>query len=232
MKILIVEDEVALAESIVQYLEGEGYVCEMALDFLSASRKVHDYDYECILLDINLPDGNGLDIIRELKAKQKTAGIIIISARNSTADRIMGLDLGADDYLVKPFNLSELSSRIKSVLRRVYFSGNNEIIFNEIRVDLNAIQVFVHDELVQLTKKEYDLLLFFLSNKNRVLTKESIGENLWGDYADTLDSLDFIYTHIKNLRKKLVDKGLDNYLQNVYGIGYKFNTRLTDETTS
>ncbi len=224
MKILIIEDELALAESIGHYLSDEGYVYELAFNYSSASAKINAYDYDCVIVDINLPDGNGLNIIRELKENQSTSGIIIISARNSLVDRITGLDIGADDYLVKPFNLSELNARIKSVIRRISFSGSNEIIFNEIRIDIDSIQVFVHDKLVNLTKKEFDILIFFISNKNRVLTKESIGENVWGDYADSLNSFDFIYTHIKNLRKKLLDKGAEDYLQNVYGVGYKFNT--------
>ncbi len=224
MKILIIEDEVALAESIGDYLKDEGYVYELAFDYNAASAKVNAYEYDCVIVDINLPDGNGLDIIRELKENRSASGIIIISARHSLDDRITGLDIGADDYLVKPFNLSELNARIKSVIRRISFSGSNEIVFNEIRIDTDAIQVYVHEELVSLTKKEYDLLIFFIANKNRVLTKESIGENVWGDYADTLSSFDFIYTHIKNLRKKLLDKGSSDYLQNVYGVGYKFDT--------
>lgn len=223
MKILIIEDEKALSESISQYLGDEGYHCEQALDYQTASFKINTYEYDCVLVDINLPDGNGLNIIRELKQKKLKSGIIIISARNSIDDRIEGLDIGADDYLVKPFNLSELNSRIKSVIRRVLFSGSSEITFNEIRIDTDAIQVYVNDQLVNLTKKEYDLLIFFLSNKNRVLTKESIGENVWGDYADTLSSFDFIYTHIKNLKRKLMDKGCADYLENMYGVGYKFN---------
>ncbi len=214
----------ALGESIGHYLSDEGYVCELTFDYKTASAKINAYEYDCVIVDLNLPDGSGLDIIRELKENRSSSGIIIISARNSIDDRITGLDIGADDYLVKPFNLSELNARIKSVIRRIFFSGSNEIIFNEIQIDTDAIQVFVHDELVNLTKKEYDLLIFFISNKNRVLTKESIGENVWGDYADTLNSFDFIYTHIKNLRKKLLDKGANDYLQNVYGVGYKFKT--------
>ncbi len=224
MKILIIEDERALAESIGQYLSDEGFVYELAFDYNSASAKINTYDYDCVIIDINLPDGNGLNIIYKLKENRSTSGIIIISARNSLNDRIIGLDIGADDYLVKPFNLSELNARIKSVIRRIRFGGSNEIIFNEIRIDTDAIQVYVYGTHIYLTKKEYDLLIFFISNKNRVLTKESIGENVWGDYADTLSSFDFIYTHIKNLRKKLLDKGAEDYLQNVYGVGYKFNT--------
>ena len=165
MKILIIEDEIALAQSIGDYLSDEGYVCELAYDYNSASTKINAYDYDCVIVDINLPDGNGLEIIRELKENRSSSGIIIISARNSLGDRITGLDIGADDYLVKPFNLSELNARIKSVIRRIFFSGSNEIVFNEIRIDTDAIQVFVHEEQVSLTKKEYDLLIFFISNK-------------------------------------------------------------------
>lgn len=223
MKILIIEDEIALAESIGQYLGDEGYICELVFGYKSALSKISAYEYDCVIVDINLPDGSGLDIIRELKENHATSGIIIISARNSLNDRIAGLNIGADDYLVKPFNLSELNARIKSVIRRISFSGCNEIIFNEIRIDIDTIQVYIKDKLVSITKKEFDLLIFFISNKNRVLTKESIGENVWGDYADTLNSFDFIYTHIWNLRKKLLDNGAADYLQNVYGVGYKFN---------
>jgi len=224
MNLLIVEDETALAESIGQYLTDEGYVCELAFDYGTASAKLNDYEYNCVIVDINLPDGTGLNLIRELKDTHSASGIIIISARDSLDDRIDGLNIGADDYLVKPFNLSELNARVKSVIRRIFFSAGNEIIINEIKINTNTTQVFVKDHLVNLTKKEYDILLFFIANKNRVLTKESIGENVWGDYADTLNSLDFIYTHIWNLRKKLMDCGAADYLHNVYGVGYKFKT--------
>lgn len=226
MKILIVEDEIVLAESIAQYLNDGGYICEVAADFTRASAKINEYLYDCVVVDINLPDGSGFDIIKELKQRQESSGIIIISARDSLNDRITGLNIGADDYLVKPFNLSELNARIKSVIRRVFFSGCNEIVFNEIKIDTDTIQVFVNDKFVDLTKKEYDLLIFFISNKDRVLTKESIGENVWGDYADTLSSFDFIYTHIGNLRRKIRENGARDYLQNVYGVGYKFNTMI------
>ncbi len=222
MKILIIEDEIELAESMVSYLKVEGYVCETAYNYEEASEKINLYKYDCALVDINLPDGSGLDIIRELKSLKVECGIIIISARNSIDDRIEGLDIGADDYLTKPFNLSELNARIKSVIRRINFSGSNLIEFNEIKIDNASFEIWVNDQELVLTKKELDLLLFFLSNKNRVLTKESIGEHVWGDYADTLDSFDFIYTHIKNLRKKLLKKGSQDYIQNVYGVGYKF----------
>lgn len=224
MKILIIEDEIALSDSIISYLKYEGHICESAYDYQNALMKINDYDYDCIIVDINLPDGNGLDIIRELKRHHTKSGIIIVSARDSVDNRIEGLEIGADDYLTKPFNLSELNARIKSIIRRMNFKGNSYIEFNEIRIDTDSLQVFVHNDLVTLTKKEYDLLIYFLANRDRVLTKESIGEHVWGDYANTLVSLDFIYTHIKNLRKKLIKKGSEDYIRNVYGVGYKFST--------
>jgi DNA-binding response OmpR family regulator len=169
-----------------------------------------------------LPKGTGLDLITEIKKKNAESGIIIVSAKNSLEDKLKGLEIGSDDYLTKPFHLSELMARIKSIIRRRNFKGNNEIIFNEIKVLPDARQVFVNDKEIVLTGKEFDLLIFFLSNKGRVIPKDSIAEHLWGDYMDQADSFDFIYTHIKNLRKKLVQHGAKDYLNTVYGIGYKF----------
>ena len=224
MNILLIEDEKDLAFSIVDYLTRENFHCEAVATFDKASEKINLYTYDCILVDIGLPDGSGLDIIQELKKNKSDAGIIIISARNSLGDKISGLDTGADDYLTKPFHLSELNARVKSVIRRRSFSGQNEIVFNEIKVLTEQIQVFVNNLEVILTRKEYELLLFFLSNKDRVLAKESIAEHLWGDEMDLADSFDFIYTHIKNLRKKLLEKGCEDYIRTIYGIGYKFSS--------
>ena len=226
MKVLIIEDEIELAASIKNYLEMEGFVCEVAHSYNVATEKINLYAYDCALVDINLPDGSGLDVIRELKELKSKSGIIIISARDALDDRITGLELGADDYITKPFNLSELNARVKSVIRRINFSGDNIIEFNEIKIDTNSYQVWINSEELTLTRKELDLLLFFIANKDRVLTKESIGEHVWGDYADTLDNFDFIYTHIKNLRKKLIKNGVQDYLQNVYGVGYKFVSNI------
>lgn len=225
MKILLVEDEKGLSDSISTSLKQEGYLCEVVTDFKSADEKIELYQYDCILVDINLPDGNGLNLVKSLKRLKAKAGIIIISARNSVDDKIEGLDLGADDYLSKPFSLAELNSRIKSVLRRRKFDGNDEIVFNEITIKPNESTVLVNGASVTLTKKEYDLILFLISNKNRILTKETIAEHLWGDDMDMADSYDFIYTHIKNLRKKLVEKGCQDYMKTVYGMGYKFTTQ-------
>jgi DNA-binding response OmpR family regulator len=223
MKILIIEDEPALNESILFYLKNEGFICETALNYIEASQKINDYDYDVIVVDIMLPDGSGLDIVRELKTNYLNPGIIILSAKDSLDDKLLGLDLGADDYITKPFHLAELNSRIKSVIRRRKFNGNKDIIFNEIQIDPEKAEVTVNAERINLTKKEYDLLLFFISNKNRVLTKETIAEHLWGDNIDMIDSLDFIFTHIKNLRKKIIKNKGKDYIKTIYGMGYKFS---------
>ncbi|MFN0275679.1 MAG: response regulator transcription factor [Chitinophagales bacterium] len=223
MKILLIEDEEHLADSIINFLKKEGFLCEWAKNFKSADEKIDIYEYECALVDITLPDGNGLDTIRALKETKPKTGIIIISAKNSLDDKINGLELGADDYITKPFHLAELNARIKSVIRRKSFEGNKIIHANDIRIYTESQEVFVNEKLISLTKKEYTLLLFFIANKNRVLTKESIAEHLWGDDADNADTFDFIYSHIKNLRKKITDAGGDDAIRSVYGMGYKFN---------
>jgi len=223
VKILVIEDEKMLCETIVSYFEREGYRCEQAGTVEMGTEKVNLYEYDCMLVDIGLPDGNGLTLVRKLKKCHPETGIIIISARNSLDDKISGLDLGADDYLTKPFHLSELNSRIKSLLRRRKFDGQKELIVDKIRILPENRQVFVHDELLPITKKEFDLLLFFISNPGRVLTKESIAEHLWGDFADSADSFDFVYSHIKNLRRKLLEKSGTDYFRNVYGTGYIFD---------
>lgn len=222
MKILLIEDEPELRRAIKQFLYQEGYLVESAADFRKAEDKTGIYDYDCVLVDITLPDGSGLDIIRQLKEKKSKAGIIIISAKNSLDDKLEGLDIGADDYLPKPFHLAELNARIKSVLRRRNFNGEKKIVFREISIDPDAQSVSVKGKNMLLTKKEYDLIVFFISNKNRVVTKTSIAEHLWGDDMDMSDSFDFIYSHIKNLRKKMLDAGGSDYIKTVYGSGYKF----------
>jgi DNA-binding response OmpR family regulator len=226
VKILIVEDEKALAGSMSDFLTHEGFKCETAFNFFQAQEKINLYRYDCIIVDITLPDGNGFKIIEELKLLKSDAGIIIVSARNTLDDRIRGLDTGADDYLTKPFHLTELNARVKSILRRRLFEGNNEFSVNEITINPEKKTVLINDKALILTKKEYDLLIFFLSNKNRVLTKESIAEHLWGDNMDMADSYDFIYTHMKNLRKKMLDLKSRDYIQTVYGMGYKFDLNV------
>jgi DNA-binding response OmpR family regulator len=225
LKILLIEDEKDLLDSMKIYLESEGYLCEAANDYQKASEKIHSYNYDCVVVDITLPNGSGLDIVKELKENKSEAGIIIISAKNSLDDKIMGLELGSDDYLTKPFHLSELNARIKAILRRKNFDGTNELIINEIKVDFPSHTVFVNGNALILTAKEYDLLLFFISNKNKVITKNAIAEHLWGDDMDQNDSYDFIYTHIKNLRKKMMELGSEDYIKTIYGIGYNFSTQ-------
>jgi DNA-binding response OmpR family regulator len=222
MKILLIEDEKELSSTIQSYLTRGNYLCETAHTYDNALEKIHLYQYDCVIVDITLPDGNGLDIIHEMKKKHTETGIIIISAKNSLDDKIVGLDIGADDYLTKPFHLSELNARVKSIIRRRHFAGKNEIILNEIRILPDQMQVFINGTEIQLTKKEFDLLMFFLSNKNRVLTREAIAEHLWGEEMDMADSFDFIYTHIKNLRKKMLENKGHDYIRTIYGIGYKF----------
>ncbi len=222
MKVLIVEDEKPLVESISNYLKQEGYLCEIALNFNQAESKISDNTYDCIILDIGLPDGNGLELIKVLKSNKSKDGILILTAKDSISDKINGLEIGADDYLTKPFHLSELNARIKSIYRRRNLAGNIEIHFNEIKINTEAKQVYVNDSVLNLTRKEYELLLFFISNKNRVLTKLSIVEHLWGDNVVMADSLEFVYTHIKNLRKKIIESSDNDYIKTVYGLGYKF----------
>jgi len=224
MKLLVVEDEVKLLESIIHYFKQEKIICEGVSRYSDAIEKISQFNYDCIIVDITLPDGNGFDIVREVRKKKKNTGIIIISARDSAADKITGLDIGSDDYLAKPFHLSELNARIKALMRRIHFDGTNIIEMNEIRVDLNKQEARVNDTILVLTQKEYQLLLFLLSNKDRVITKNSIAEHLWRDEY-SYGSYDFIYTHMKNLRKKLLSAGCKDYIKTVYGIGYKFDTK-------
>lgn len=222
MKILVIEDEQALLESILTYFTGEGNICEYASDFSTALEKISMYNYDCILLDLGLPGGEGLELLTKLKQLKKRDGVLIISARHSLDDKLAGLDLGADDYLVKPFHLSELKARVSAIIRRKNFDGDNVILFNEINVDVFAMKVMIGENHIVLTKKEFDLLVYFLSNKNKVVTKNAMAEHLWGDEMDLSDDFDFIYTHVKNLRKKLMEGGAADYLRSVYGIGYKF----------
>jgi len=225
MKLLIVEDEKPLADSILSYLKQESYICEVADSYASAVEKTDLYDYDCILLDINLQDGNGLELLKELKAGHKTDGVLIISARNSLEDRVSGLHLGADDYLPKPFHLSELGARISAIIRRRQSGGSNLITLEELKIDTLARSVTVNDQTVDLTRKEYQLLLYFAYNKGRVVSKNAIAEHLWGDETGAAANYDFIYTHIKNLRRKLIEAGCADYIQSVYGMGYKFSLK-------
>lgn len=222
MKILIVEDEHKLSDSIVTYLKSEKYLCEQAFDYNEALEKVRGYDYDCVLLDLMLPGGSGLDILRDIKRRNNPAGVIIVSAKDSLDDKVKGLEIGADDYLPKPFHLAELGMRVYAIIRRKEFGASNTLENNGIKINLLEKSVEANGRPVTLTKSEYDLLLFFIGNRNRVLSKGAIAEHLSGDFADMMDNFDFVYTHIKNLKAKLAQTGMPNCIQNVYGMGYKW----------
>ena len=224
MKVLVVEDNIELSKNLESYLSKEGSICETAFTYNQAIDKIISYNYDVIILDLMLPDGNGLDVLTALKEESSEAGVLIASAKNSLEDKLKGLDLGADDYITKPYHLSELNARIKAIYRRKNFQNRKYIECREIKIDTDACDVFVSETLLDLTKKEYELLVYFISNQNRVVTKQSIAEHLWGDHADCYDSFDFVYQHIKNLRKKIIGAGGGDYINTIYGMGYKFNT--------
>ena len=219
MKLLIIEDEPEMLENIVQTLEREHYIVETATDYKSALYKIGVYDYDCILLDITLPDGNGLDLLKELKLAGKNEGVIIISAKDSLNDRLQGLNLGADDYLPKPFHMAELHARVKAVLRRRHFEGNQHIILGNVTIYPENRKVLIGNNEIALNRKEYDVLMYMITNKTRLVTKSALAEHVWGDHIDQSDSFDFIYSQIKNLRKKLENASIS--IEAVYGVGYK-----------
>lgn len=225
MKILIIEDEEGLRDSVEQYFTGAGNICETAADYETALGKISLYRYDCILLDITLPGGNGLNILKSLKENNHPDGVLIISAKNSLDDRLEGLNIGADDYLVKPFHLSELMARVTAIVRRKAYNGSNLLVFNEMTIDLLAKDVKIDKIPVKLTRKEYELLLYFIANKDKVVSKNAIAEHLWGDGIDMANNFDFIYSHIKNIRKKLMEAGCRDYIHASYGMGYKFTAQ-------
>jgi len=222
MKLLIVEDEREIRDTIADFFKKSGETVITASNTFEAEDRLLTHQFDAVILDITLPDGTGIDLLPVIKHTQDNAGVLILSAKNSLDDKITGLDLGADDYLSKPFHISELNSRVKALVRRNIFGGEERLIFEEVTIDLKENQAYLNGALLTLTKKEYILLLYFVNNKERILTKESIAEHLWGDQLDALDNYDFIYTHIKNLRKKMLGVGGTDYLQTVHGIGYKF----------
>lgn len=225
MKILVIEDEPELREILMQSLQKENFVVESASDFFTAMEKIGVYDYDCILLDISLPGGNGLEILKELKKVHKNEGVIIVSAKDSVDDKVNGLALGADDYLTKPFHTAELTARVKSVLRRKQFDGQNLTRLKNLSVDFDKRELLIDGKPVALNRKEFDILTYFISNKNRLVAKTALAEHVWGDHIDGADSYEFIYSQIKNLRKKLKDNSSEVEIQAIYGIGYK----LSDE---
>lgn len=227
MNILIVEDEASIREEMTRFLEQQRYTVESVGNYVSADEKLELYGYDCMIVDVMLPDGNGIDLIRKAKRLGLVTGVIVVSACGATEEKIAGLESGADDYIAKPFSLAELNARVHAVIRRRNFGGQEEFVFNELRLSLSARRVFVGESELTLTPKEYDMLVYFMTNHGRVLSKESIVEHLWGDAAGlAADSFDFIYTHIRNLRNKLLEAGACDYIRTVYAVGYKF----TDES--
>jgi DNA-binding response OmpR family regulator len=224
VKLLIIEDNTQLLNAIAETLSKEKFVCETVSSYAAAHEKIHLYQYDILIVDINLPDGSGLQIIREIKKMEPATGIIVISARNSLDNKIEGLELGADDYITKPFDMAELVARVKSIIRRRNFGGSNFIELGKLRIDPEQRLAFANEKNIELTRSEYDILLFFTSNVGRVITRESLAEHIWGDNMDLADSFDFIYSHIKNLRKKITQNGLSDPIKAVYGVGYKFET--------
>lgn len=222
MKLLIIEDEQQLSDSIVSYLGREDYLCEQAFTFNDAMVKVGIYEYDCILLDLMLPGGSGLDVLRRIKQRRPQTGVIIVSAKDSLEDKVAGLKIGADDYLAKPFHLPELSMRIFALLRRKNFTSTNILQSGNVKIDLLSKKAMVGDFTLDLTKSEYELLLFLIENRRRVVSKSSIAEHLSGDMADMLDDFNFIYAHIKNLKSKLTDAGVKECIKTYYGTGYKW----------
>jgi DNA-binding response OmpR family regulator len=221
LKLLIIEDEDSLNQSMVDFLSASGYLCESVTDYYQAVEKIELFDYDCIVLDIMLPGGSGLQLLQYLKQDRKTDGVIIISAKDSLEDKIQGLQLGADDYLTKPFHLAELSVRIAAIIRRKQFEGQPVITIEEITIDIPGQEVKVNQQEVELTQKEFQLLLFLVINKNKVISKNAIAQHLWGDDMDLAANFDFIYAHIKNLRKKILAAGGEDRIRSVYGAGYK-----------
>lgn len=222
MKLLFVEDEPVLVEEMENYFKSQGFICEQAINFSQAEDKIFNHSYDIVVLDITLPDGTGMNLISDIRKKNRETGIVILSARNSLSDKLDGLNLGADDYLTKPFYLEELSARINALYRRKTFKGAENICFDEFRMELASKHLFYKNELINLTKKEFEMLMYFAVNKNRVLSKASIAEHLWGDHFDQSDNFDTVYVHMKNLRKKLSNKSGKDYIKTVYGMGYKF----------
>lgn len=221
MKILVIEDELQLLNNIKESLEKENFLIETAADFNQALEKALMYDYDCILLDIMLPNGNGIDILKELKKSGKTDNVIIISAKDSLDDKLLGLELGADDYLTKPFHLAELNARVRAVIRRKNLNGSNTLTLQNITLNINERQLTVNNNSVHLNRKEFDLLYYFLINKNRLITKSALAEFVWGNHSDHADNFDFVYYQIKNLRKKLNQAQANINIEAVYGVGYK-----------
>lgn len=221
MKILIIEDEVEIVRSVREFLQSENFLVEEALTFQEGMGKVMNYDYDCVLLDIMLPGGSGLDILRALEKEKRKQPVLILSAKDAVEDKVLGLEIGADDYLAKPFHLAELLARIKSIIRRNIQQGEKTLVYKNLELNPDTRQVMVNGNELSLNRKEYDVLYYFMLRPNRLMEKASLAESVWGDYIDQSDNLDFIYSQIKNLRRKLKERNSEADIQAVYGVGYK-----------
>jgi DNA-binding response OmpR family regulator len=222
VKVLFIEDEPVLVEEMVDYFSTQGHLCESAGTYAVAEEKIETYTYDIVIIDIGLPDGSGMNLIPCISRHSHETGIMIVSAKNSLNDKLQGLNLGADDYLTKPFYVEELNARLHALYRRKMLKGNNQIIFDDFIVDPLSKTLFFKSREIGLTKKEYQLLLYFIVNKERVVSKPSIAEHIWGDYFDQSDNFDAVYVHLMNLRKKLINTSGKDYIKTVYGMGYKF----------
>lgn len=221
MKILIIEDEIGIVHSVREFLQGESFLVEEALTYQTGLEKVMNYDYDCVLLDIMLPGGNGLDLLRELEKEKRKQPTLILSAKGDVEDKVLGLEIGADDYLAKPFHLAELLARIKSIIRRNVQQGDKTLSYKNLQLNPETRQVLINQNELSLNRKEYDILYYFMLRPNRLMEKTTLAEAVWGDAVDQSDNLDFIYSQIKNLKRKLRGIDADVDIQAVYGVGYK-----------
>ncbi len=221
MKILIIEDEPSLREVMQRALEQERYIVETAATYAEADARIAAYSYDCILLDIMLPDGSGLRLLEHIKHLRRRDNVIIISARDSLDDKVEGLELGADDYLPKPFHTAELLARIRSVLRRGRSGGELTLTVGNVSLDVDKARVTVDGREVALLKKEFDILLYLMQRPNHLVDKAVLAEAVWGDHADDADNFQFVYAQMKNLRRKMAEAGATAEIKSVYGFGYK-----------
>lgn len=224
MKILIIEDEIGMRETLERFFVDQKFVVETAADYAAGLSKLSVYDYDCVLLDITLPGGSGLDLLSEMKRLNKRDSVIIISARDAIDDKVLGLNLGADDYLPKPFHLAELNARVKSLIRRNQVAGDMSISIENVKLLPDVRTVSINNNELQLNRKEFDLLYYFMVNPDRLLNKTTLTEAVWGDNIDQSDDLDFLYSQVKNLRRKLKTAGATIEIKAVYGFGYKLVT--------
>lgn len=223
MNLLIVEDEESLAKEIASYLTGEKFLCDIAMTGTEASEKIAVNLYDFVLLDLGLPDYNGLDLIMEAKKNNIDTSFIIITARGAVEDKVRGLDLGADDYLAKPFALIELHSRIMAVARRKFHISNPDMSLGEFFLEIQSRRLLCNKKEVDLTKKEFDLLLYLAMNHDKVLTRQQLYEHIWGNTLDDQYDSNFIDVHIKNLRRKLNSHAPTPWLETVRGVGYRIS---------